>query len=217
MKGCAKLIRRIRMLGLLTRSVRHEQVDYSAFERFLTWRRFRAATPFIGFESRVCDVGFGPRAPFLHSIESRLLSGVGLDENPGELTQGKISALRTNITSPLPLESEQFNHVTMLVGPEHLAASQNVLAEAYRLLRPGGSLIMTWPSAYVDPILEVLTRLRLVNDELGFHRHQPRIPVLNLKQMLNDAGFGKIENGTFKFGLNNLDSCPQGRARIEHH
>jgi len=101
MKGCAKLIRRIRMLGLLTRSVRHEQVDYSAFERFLTWRRFRAATPFIGFESRVCDVGFGPRAPFLHSIESRLLSGVGLDENPGELTQGKISALRTNITSPL--------------------------------------------------------------------------------------------------------------------
>jgi ubiquinone/menaquinone biosynthesis C-methylase UbiE len=191
------------MLGLLARPDPQEQMAYTAFDRFLAWRRFRAATPFIGFGSRVCDLGCGPGAPFLHAIEPRLLSGVGLDENPGESIRGKISSVRANITYPLPLDSGQFDHVTMLAVLEHLAAPHNVLLEAYRLLRPGGSLIMTWPSALVDPILEVLTRLRLVNAELGFHQHQPRIPDLKLKHILTGIGFTTIENGTFEFRLNN--------------
>jgi len=190
------------MLGLFTGSNPQDQMHYTAFDRFLAWRRFRAATPFIGFQSRACDLGCGPGAPFLHSIESRLLSGIGLDENPGESTEGKISVVRANITYPLPLESGQFDHVTMLAVLEHLVSPQNVLAESYRLLRPGGSLIMTWPSALVDPILEVLTRLRLLNDELGFHQHQPRIPVPKLRRILKGIGFTEIEDGTFEFGLN---------------
>ena len=199
----ARLIRRIPVLRSLTGSDLKEKMAYSAFDRFLAWRRFCAATPYIGFQSRVCDLGCGPGAPFLYFIESRLLSGVGVDENPGESTQEKISVVHANITSPLPLESGQFDHVTMLAVLEHLVAPQNVLAEAYRLLRPGGVLIMTWPSAVVDPIIEVLTRLKLVNDELGFHQHQPRIPVPKLKRMLESIGFARIENGIFEFGLNN--------------
>lgn len=61
----------------------------------------------------------------------------------------------------------KFDHVTMLAVLDHLAEPAGVLAEAHRILRPGGSLIMTWPSAAVDPILEVLTRMGLVQDELG--------------------------------------------------
>jgi ubiquinone/menaquinone biosynthesis C-methylase UbiE len=103
----------------------------------------------------------------------------------------------------LPLESGQFDHVTMLAVLEHLEEPKKVLAEAYRLLRPGGSLIMTWPSSLVDPILEVLTRIGLVNDELGFDQHQPRIPVAKLRKTLQEMGFAPIENGTFELGLNN--------------
>ena len=91
----------------------------------------------------------------------------------------------------------------MLAVLEHLVKPESVLAEAYRLLRPGGTLIMTWPSSVVDPLLEILTRIKLVNDELGFDQHQPRIPVATLKTMLQRIGFTRVENGKFEMGLNN--------------
>ena len=91
----------------------------------------------------------------------------------------------------------------MLAVLEHLVKPESVLAEAYRLLRPGGTLIMTWPSSAVDPLLKILTRIKLVNDELGFDQHQPRIPAAKLKTMLQRIGFTRIENGKFEMGLNN--------------
>jgi SAM-dependent methyltransferase len=176
---------------------------YTAFDRFVAWCRFRAATPHIRFQSRVCDLGCGAGAPFLHHVESRITSGVGLDEYTGESQREKISIVHANITAVLPLESGQFDHVTMLAVLEHLPAPRGVLAEAYRLLRPGGSLIMTWPTSAVDPLLEILTRIGLVNDELGFDQHQPRIPVPKLKEILRGIGFALIETGKFELGLNN--------------
>ena len=176
---------------------------YTAFDRFVAWCRFRAATPHIRFQSRVCDIGCGAGAPFLLHIESRLASGIGLDEYTGKSKHEKISVVHADITARLPLESGQFDHVTMLAVLEHLAEPKNVLTEALRVLKPGGTLIMTWPSSLVDPLLEILTRIGLVNDELGFDQHQPRIPVAKLKEILKGIGFAQIENGTFELGLNN--------------
>ena len=36
---------------------------------------------------------------------------------------------------------------------------------------------MTWPSAMVDPILDMLHRLHLISDEMESDEHQKRIPV----------------------------------------
>jgi ubiquinone/menaquinone biosynthesis C-methylase UbiE len=176
---------------------------YTAFDRFVAWCRFRAAAPHIRVRSTVCDLGCGAGAPFLKYIESRLISGVGLDEHVGQSPRDKISIVHADITGNLSLESAQFDHVTMLAVLEHLAQPAHVLAEAYRILRPRGSLIMTWPSPVVDPLLEVLTRLKLVNNELGFDQHQPRIPLEKLKAMLRTIGFTRFEAGKFEMGLNN--------------
>jgi hypothetical protein len=43
----------------------------------------------------------------------------------------------------------------------------------------------------------------LVNNELGFDQHQPRIPMEKLKDMLRNAGFTRFEAGKFEMGLNN--------------
>jgi ubiquinone/menaquinone biosynthesis C-methylase UbiE len=176
---------------------------YTPFDRFVAWCRFRAAAPHIRDRSTVCDVGCGTGAPFLEYIASRLISGVGLDEHVGQSPREKISILQADITGNLPLGNETFDHVTMLAVLEHLAKPSAVLAEAYRILGPRGSLIMTWPSPAVDPILEVLTRIRLVNNELGFEQHQPRIPTEKLKEMLREIGFTRFEDGKFELGLNN--------------
>jgi ubiquinone/menaquinone biosynthesis C-methylase UbiE len=176
---------------------------YTPFDRFVAWCRFRAAAPHIRVGSTVCDLGCGAGAPFLQYVESRLVSGVGLDEHVGVSPREKISVVPGDITARLPLESARFDHVTMLAVLEHLTQPAQVLAEAYRILRPQGTLIMTWPSPAVDPLLEVLTRLKVVNHELGFDQHQPRIPKKKLKEMLQEIGFTRFEDGTFEMGLNN--------------
>jgi ubiquinone/menaquinone biosynthesis C-methylase UbiE len=104
----------------------------------------------------------------------------------------------------LPLPSEQFDHVVMLAVLEHLADPEGVLREAHRILVPGGSLILTWPSALVDPILNVLHRSGFVSDEMESDEHQKRIPVEALKRTLSGIGFNKFVHRHFEFGLNNL-------------
>jgi len=176
---------------------------YTPFDRFVAWCRFRAAAPHIRYGAKVCDVGCGAGAPFLVYIQSKLVSGVGLDEHAGVSPLDKISILSADITVNLPLESGQFDHVTMLAVLEHLTQPAHVLSEAYRILRPNGTLVMTWPSPAVDPLLEILTRIKVVHQELGFDQHQPRIPKTKLKEMLAGIGFTRFEDGSFELGLNN--------------
>lgn len=178
-------------------------MPYTPFDHFVAWCRFRAVARHIAPLSDVCDIGSGPGAPFLHHVAVQLRSGVGLDEHVAPSTDAKIKVLQADITQPLPLPGESFDHVTLLAVLEHLAQPEPVLREAHRILRRGGTLIMTWPSAAVDPILEVLTRIGMVNHDLGFDQHQPRIPVAKLKSSLQDIGFAQINNGTFELGLNN--------------
>src|SRR5258708_33317680 len=93
---------------------------YTPFDRFVARCRFRAAAAHIRPSSAVCDLGCGAGAPFLEYIESRIVSGVGLDEHVGVSPRDKILVLAADITARLPLESEQFDHVTMLAVLEHL-------------------------------------------------------------------------------------------------
>jgi SAM-dependent methyltransferase len=92
----------------------------------------------------------------------------------------------------------------MLAVLEHLAEPEPVLREAHRILAPGGSLILTWPSAMVDPILKVLHDLKLISDEMKLDQHQKRIPTGTLQQILHRIGFEDFVYYTFEFGLNNL-------------
>ena len=92
----------------------------------------------------------------------------------------------------------------MLAVLEHLTEPEKVLREAYRILAPGGSLIMTWPSSMVDPTLNVLHGLGLISDEMESDEHQKRIPVKTLREMLQRIGFKEFHHERFEFGLNNL-------------
>jgi len=118
--------------------------------------------------------------------------------------QGRWRRVHADIRATLPLDSGQFDHVTMLAVLEHLVEPEPVLREAHRILAPGGSLIMTWPSSMVDPVLSVLHMLHLISDEMESDEHQKRIPVEALEQMLQRIGFQTFLHRRFEFGLNNL-------------
>ena len=177
---------------------------YTGLDHFIAKLRFRAAYPYIRSGSRVCDLGCGLEAAFLDYAGDKISHGVGVDDQVEDGMRGRWWRVRGNIGAPLPLESGQFDHVVMLAVLEHLPDPEPVLREAHRILAPGGSLIMTWPSSMVDPILKVLHELGLVSDEMESDEHQKRIPVEALQMMLQRIGFRNFIHGRFELGLNNF-------------
>jgi SAM-dependent methyltransferase len=179
-------------------------MSYTGLDQFIARQRFRAAYPHIRKGARVCDLGCGLDAAFLDFAAERITHGVGLDDQVRDGAVGRWQRVRADIRAALPLESAQFDHVVMLAVLEHLAEPEPVLREAYRILAPGGSLILTWPSAMVDPILDVLHQLRLVSDEMESDQHQKRMSAAGVQQMLYRIGFRNFIHRRFEFGLNNL-------------
>jgi len=179
-------------------------MPYTAFDRFVAWRRFCAAIPHVRAGARICDIGCGLEAAFLSYARPRINFGVGLDYrvSPRESTGAAI--VRADIARGLPLRSASFDHAVMLAVLEHLRAPVDVLQEAFRILIPGGSLIVTWPNPIVDSILTVTKGIGLTSPEMESDKHEQRVPLPSLLAMLKAIGFHDFLHRRFEFGLNNL-------------
>lgn len=180
---------------------------YTAFDRFVAWCRFRAALPYVRPQSRVCDVGCGLNAAFLKYARSRVSFGVGLDYQPMHRPNGGLCLIQCDIMQVLPIRDAEFDHAVMLAVLEHLEHPEPLLRELFRILVPGGSLIMTWPQASVDPLLNVLHGIGFVSQEMESEKHKSRLPLARLTTLLHEIGFEDCKHKRFELGLNNLLVC----------
>lgn len=179
-------------------------MPYTGIDHLIARMRFRAAYPHVRAGSRVCDLGCGLEAAFLDYAADKIATGVGVDDQVEEGTRGRWKRVRADLRAALPFGNGEFDHVVMLAVLEHLTEPEKVLREAHRLIAPDGSLIMTWPSAMVDPILDALHRFHLISDEMESDEHQKRIPLESLEEMLRKIGFQRFLHRRFELGLNNL-------------
>lgn len=180
---------------------------FNSLDRFIRWLRVRRALAVAPASGRVLDIGCGPTA-YLHRYLLRKKIDhiyIGVDRRP-PVTLGVAEgfvAYDIETGGRLPLADSSADRVYLLALIEHVQNPAALLAEARRILAPGGVLTLTTPAPEARMVLELMAALRLINhDEIDEHEHY--FSPLEVKAVLVAAGFAadKIQCGRFELGLN---------------
>jgi 2-polyprenyl-3-methyl-5-hydroxy-6-metoxy-1,4-benzoquinol methylase len=174
-----------------------------AFDRWLQRERIAKAAPWIPHGSRVLDIGCADGALF-RRLEDRIRSGVGVDS---DLAQRVVHQRYELIPGTFPealAPGEPFDAITLLAVLEHVPTQrQTDLARACaRHLVPGGHLVITAPGRLVDPILDALKLLRIV-DGMALEEHHGFEPS-DTPKIFEAHGFELVKARRFQLGLNHL-------------
>ena len=112
----------------------------------------------IGTGRRVLDLGCRSGALTRHFLEGNEVVGVDVDETA--LARAKelgIAVITADVEAPLPLDTEIFDAVVAGELLEHVRFPQALVAEAQRVLKPGGVFVGSVPNAF-----RVQNRLRFL-------------------------------------------------------
>ena len=116
--------------------------------------------------------------------------------------------IEKNITIPFP--DNNFETVTMLAVFEHIEPSllPSLTAEIVRVLKPGGSFIMTTPAPWTDLILRTMASLNLVSKE-EIDEHKDAYSLKKTSAILESGGFKSenIKTGYFLMFMNTWASA----------
>jgi SAM-dependent methyltransferase len=178
-------------------------------EEFLARRRARRANSLIpeaARKGRILDIGCGSYPAFLRG--TRFAERYGLDRvDIANTSEIGLKLVRHDVAGGpgLPFESGFFDVVTMLAVFEHIETQslKRLLQEIKRVLRPGGTYVMTTPVRWTEGVLKVMSRLQLVSDE-EVSEHKAQYSHGEVVALLVDAGFNRanIRHGTFELGMN---------------
>ena len=109
------------------------------------------------------------------------------------------------IDPPRYIEDEYFNVITMLAVFEHIEPAElpKILSEIYRVLKPGGSYIMTTPASWTDILLRVMAKLSLVSS-VEIDDHKSTYTKQKIFFLLLESGFfkEKLKLGYFELFMN---------------
>lgn len=156
----------------------------------------------------VLDVGCGAGNMAHHLAHYGRVIGVDLFQKPLEVARQRGLDVRQGSADDLPFEDGQFDLVTLLDTVEHVPNEHGVFSEGYRVLKPGGKLMVTVPA---------LMWLWSQNDVIN--AHQRRYTRGELKQKLAHHGFRVLRvsyNNFFVFPLAAaLILARRGRAEPE--
>jgi SAM-dependent methyltransferase len=171
------------------------------FDRLLQRWRAHMARPWIPAGARVLDIGCH-QGEFLKSLGSHIGPSLGIDPLavPEQSDNFRLSA--ELFREPMPFAEGSFDAVVMLATLEHIRDKMPLARECFRLLAPGGRIIITVPSPRVDAIVDFLRRMRLV-DGMSLEEHHGYDP-LQTPAVFAEHGFRLQYRRSFQVGLNYL-------------
>jgi SAM-dependent methyltransferase len=180
---------------------------YGLLEPLLARLRARKANSLIPESSRrgrILDIGCGQVPFFL--LHTEFAEKIGVERSPSGDYEG-IALVATDVEriKYLPFGDRTVDVITMLAVVEHLSPEGliELLRDFRRVLKPGGRLVVTTPAHWVDPILVIMSKLRLVSPT-EIDEHQKTYSPQELRELLVGVGFSEasVEAGAFEFGMN---------------
>lgn len=176
-------------------------------DKLIRWFRFHQVIRLVPDNCIVCDIGCGLDCLFLETIDHKLVKGIGIDQDVDkgiEQKNPKIKVYQADVQKNLPLESASIDVVTMMALIEHILDYDSALQEIYRILKPGGRLILTTPTPAAKLVLEFMAfKLHIIaEDEIKDHKQY--FSAILLKGALSKAGFQAIKTKHFELGFNLL-------------
>ncbi len=173
-------------------------------DRLLQKWRIGQVRPHVPPRARVLDVGSAGDAALFRQLPG-IREYVGVDPEMGSSGRIAPNALLVRGRFPDALRSEEpFDVIAMLAMLEHVPPDEQpgLASGCVEYLRPGGKLVVTVPSPAVDPLLDVLHRLRLV-DGMALEQHYG-FDVSSTRKVFEAAGLELVVHRRFQLGLNNL-------------
>lgn len=186
---------------------RYMNNEWNILDKFIAYLRWRKIYKFIprDYKAVVCDVGCGTNGDFLHNISENIEKGYGFDMKAQNHISGNIEIRNTSdIQKGLPLSDDTADCVFMLAVLEHLNNPEAMIDEIYRILKPGGILVLTTPTRQARWMLEFMAfKLHIINeDEIMDHKHY--FIKDEIIKLFNEAKFTNHGYKLFLFGLNSL-------------
>lgn len=131
---------------------------------------------FDGFPSRgaVLEIPAGEGA-FAWQLKKLGYTVTAGDIDPKFFKVGSIPCIAIDLNRNFPVDNEQFDFVSCIEGIEHLQDQFLFVRECYRVLKPGGHLVLTTPN-----ILNLASRLKFLFS--GFYSLVPR-PINEFSQV----------------------------------
>lgn len=170
-------------------------------DRLLQRWRIGKALPWVRAGDRLLDIGcFDPE--LLKRAEGRIASGVGIDPLATPAKHGKLEIVRGECPGEPRFADGAFDCVTMLAVLEHIPQREALARECFRLLAPGGRVVITVPKPAVDRVLAVLLALRLIKG-MSLEQHDG-YDIERTTPIFEGAGLRLMKRRGFQLGLNCL-------------
>jgi len=175
-------------------------------DRLTRFFRIGKILPFIRHGERVVDIGCGQSNAVMAAVESRGGSYVGVDplvEKEGMRGAAEFVRHIVGDGGRIPLPDTSFDVAISLAVLEHVDDPLGLIAEKFRLLKPGGRLILTTPTRFAKPVLEALVVLHIINkQEIAEHKHY--FNRAELRDLVTRAGFSDFKHETWQLLMNQL-------------
>ncbi len=175
---------------------------WTVYDRLIQYSRYKKVVPFIPRGSVLADCGCG-NGDFLRYIRERIFRGYGVDRSVKNLSLGSnCSFLEGDLNQRIPLANDTVDAVTALALLEHLNCPEVFIKEVCRVLKPGGSCILTTPSPRAKALLEFLAYKAKIISEKDIRDHKKYFDKEDLKHLFSK--FSEVSISYFLFGLNTL-------------